>query len=154
MDTEHDSPLTAAGISPTPTRILIWREIAMTDRPFSLSDLETSLDTVDKSTIFRTLSLFLEKNLIHEIDDGSGSRKYCRCTCPGPGPHLSHIHFYCTACHRTYCIKNIAAPRIPMPEGFVTTQASYVLKGLCPKCRHLQMPQEGSNPQDTRPDPS
>ena len=45
----------------------------------SVTDLEDKLDTVDKSTIFRTLTLFLSHHLIHGVDDGSGSLKYAVC---------------------------------------------------------------------------
>ena len=49
------------------------------ERAVSLLDLETLLDTVDKSTISRTIALFLSHHLIHSIDDGSGSLKYAVC---------------------------------------------------------------------------
>lgn len=42
---------------------------------FSLLDLENELDTVDKSTIYRTITL-LAHHLVHGIDDGTGSLKY------------------------------------------------------------------------------
>ena len=38
-----------------------------------------ALDTVDKSTIYRTITLFLAHHLIHGIDDGTGSLKYAVC---------------------------------------------------------------------------
>lgn len=44
-----------------------------------MSELEDALESVDKSTVFRTLSLFAARHLLHEIEDGSGSTKYCIC---------------------------------------------------------------------------
>lgn len=70
---------------------------------FSLLDLENDLDTVDKSTIYRTITLFLTHHLIHAIDDGSGSLKYAVCSndCNCEVDDL-HTHFYCEKCHRTF----------------------------------------------------
>ena len=65
-------------IQPTAIRILVLRTMMQAGRSVSLLDLETMLDTVDKSTIFRTLTLFLSHHLIHSIDDGTGSLQVCR----------------------------------------------------------------------------
>ena len=46
---------------------------------FSLFDLEAELETIDKSTLFRTLTLFQQHLIVHTIDDGSGSLKYSVC---------------------------------------------------------------------------
>ena len=54
-------------IQPTAIRILVLRTMMQAGRSVSLLDLETMLDTVDKSTIFRTLTLFLSHHLIHSI---------------------------------------------------------------------------------------
>ena len=42
-------------IKPTAMRLLIQKAMTRFTRAFSLLDLETELDTVDKSTIFRTV---------------------------------------------------------------------------------------------------
>lgn len=122
-------------IKPTASRLLILREMMRGDEAVSLPDLERYLPTVDKSTISRTLSLFLLHRLIHAIDDGSGALKYAVCD---DGCDCSvdeeHTHFYCENCHRTFCLKHIAVPVVPLPEGFTMHSINYVLKGLCPEC--------------------
>ena len=75
-ENEYISSLKARDIRPTALRVLILRTMAGFDRAFSLADLEEELDTVDKSTLFRTLTLFLAHHLVHGIDDGTGSLKY------------------------------------------------------------------------------
>lgn len=57
-ENEYISSLKARDIRPTALRVLILRTMAGFDRAFSLADLEEELDTVDKSTLFRTLTLF------------------------------------------------------------------------------------------------
>jgi len=46
-------------IKPTAIRLLILKTMMQHKEAFSLLDLENELDTVDKSTIYRTITLFL-----------------------------------------------------------------------------------------------
>jgi Fur family ferric uptake transcriptional regulator len=105
------------------------------DRTFSLSDLEDALPSVDKSSIFRAITLFHEHRLIHSVDDGSGSLKYCICH---NGGHCNleelHCHFYCERCKRTFCLDETHVPLASVPEGFSVRTVSYVMKGICPAC--------------------
>lgn len=100
MKTEDYTPiLESAGIRPTSTRLLIYEAIARNSDTFSLSTLERQLDSIDKSVIFRTLVLFHEHHLIHSVDDGSGSHKYCICHNHGHcHEEEAHCHFYCEIC--------------------------------------------------------
>lgn len=122
-------------IKSTAVRLLILQQMMRGNQAVSLPDLERFLPTVDKSTISRTLSLFLLNGLIHAIDDGSGAMKYavcdddCECV-----PQDEHTHFYCTECHRTFCLKQIAVPKVELPDGFQLKNINYVIKGLCPEC--------------------
>ena len=48
-----------------------------------------------------------------------------------------HPHFYCTRCHRTFCLLDTEVPPIPLPSGFSMDSINYMVKGLCPSCsRH------------------
>ena len=49
-------------IRPTAIRVLVLRTLLEMKQAMSVSDLEAQLDTVDKSTIFRTLTLFLSSD--------------------------------------------------------------------------------------------
>lgn len=126
--------LQEGGVKPTANRILLMREILADPQPFTLSDMEVRLSPMDKSTIFRTLTTFLEHGLIHEVDNGSAAKVYCRCTCSGSHEH-PHIHFTCKSCGRTFCIKGIDTSVLPQPQGFLVEEVNCVMKGLCPKCR-------------------
>ncbi len=123
-------------IKPTAIRLLVLRAMMKSQQTVSLLDIENLLDnTVDKSTISRTLNLFLEHRLIHSVDDGSGSLKYgvCddHCTCEVSN---LHTHFYCEECHRTFCIENEPIPVVKVPNGFTLDSINYVMKGLCAEC--------------------
>lgn len=127
------------GIRPTAVRLLIYQSMSKFHDTFSMADLEYDLDTVDKSTIFRTLEAFAEHHLIHEIEDGSGARKYCVCrnrvNC---GPEELHCHFYCESCHKTFCLDHIHIPSVKYPDGYELHQVEYLMKGICPECRKRQ----------------
>ena len=89
-------------IKPTATRLLILQQMYRGDEMVSLPELERLLPTVDKSTISRSLTLFLLN--------------------------------FCERCRRTFCLKQIHVPVVPLPDGFKLNSINYVLKGLCPEC--------------------
>lgn len=134
-ETIYLNKLAQREIKPTAMRLLILRAMTQFERAFSLLDLETYLDTVDKSTLSRTITLFLKHHLIHSIDDGSGSLKYAVCgsECNCAVDEL-HVHFYCTRCHKTYCLRNIQIPSVSLPQHFTAESMNYVIKGLCDHC--------------------
>lgn len=135
LSAEAEARMCSRGVKPTAVRLLVFSALQATARPVSVSDLETSLQTVDKSTIFRTLTLFLEHHLIHGIEDGSGAVKYELChgewDCSVSDMHL---HFFCERCHRTFCFKDMPIPEVDLPEGFAMHGVNFVIKGLCPDC--------------------
>ena len=123
------------GVKPTSIRELVLKVLLSNQNPSSLAELEAQLETIDKSTIFRTLNLFEKHHLVHAFEDGSGSLKYE--ACPNPYDCLledRHIHFYCTCCKRTLCIPSKRIPLVEMPKGFVTESVNYTIKGVCPQC--------------------
>ena len=66
------------GIKPTANRIVVVRELAKSLRPVTLAELETRILTIDKSNIFRALTLFREHHLVHVIEGGSEGVRYSR----------------------------------------------------------------------------
>ena len=127
--------LAKRNIKPTAMRLLILRTMMQSHQAVSLLDLENKLDTVDKSTIFRTITLFLSHRLVHSIDDGTGSLKYAvcdnECMC---GVEDLHTHFYCEKCHKTFCLENTHIPQVTLPKGFSLQSVNFVLKGVCADC--------------------
>ena len=137
MDSQRSiEVLEKKGVRVTAIRILVMEALLASSRPMSLSDLETVLDTVDKSSIFRTLEVFEKHHAVHSIDDGTGSIRFEVCE-GGTDCTVSdmHTHFYCEKCHRTYCLKDINVPVVNLPEGFEMHSVNYIVKGICPGCR-------------------
>ena len=127
--------LEKAEIKPTANRLLVLRELLSSESPMSLIELETALETLDRSSVLRVLTLLLEHDVIHAIEDGRGVIKYE--ICHGEN-HCSlddmHAHFYCESCHKTFCFEDISAPKINIPSEFQIRSVNYMLKGLCPTC--------------------
>lgn len=131
-----EETLQNAGIRITAVRTMIWKQIRHgIDGNFSLADLEEKLPTVDKSTLFRTLTLFSEAHLLHSVDDGSGSQKYCVCHHDDTRQCTGHVHLTCRVCHKTFCLTDVKIPQVPLPDGFQPEETEYVVKGVCSKCR-------------------
>ncbi len=128
-------------IKPTSVRVLVLNELEHAECALSLTDLEARLVTVDKSSIFRTLTLFLAHHLVHSIEDGSGMLKYalcepdCHCGEEGhEGLDDVHTHFRCEHCGRTFCLRGLPVPPVSLPVGFTLTTANYVITGCCAEC--------------------
>ena len=98
-------------IKPTAPRLLILEQLHRGDEMLSLPRLEQLLPTVDKSYNISH----------HDCEDDHDDEE-------------EHTHFYCTRCHRTFCLKQIHVPAVQLPDGFRLETVNYVLKGLCPEC--------------------
>ena len=124
------------GVKATPNRLLVARALAEAGRPLSLMELEARLETIDKSAIFRTLGTFKEAHLVHALEDSGDGVRYelCHSHHEDHDDDL-HVHFYCTKCHRTFCLENTPIPPVAAPEGYEVKTKSYLLKGVCPECQ-------------------
>ncbi len=131
-----DSKLQSKNIKPTAMRQLVLKVLTKQKKAINLNELEQHFDNVDRSTLFRTLKTFQDNNLIHSIDDGTGSVKYAlcedSCTCE---PEDLHVHFLCQKCGQTFCFKDLPVPQPKLPEGFNFDNANFVVKGTCSSCR-------------------
>lgn len=123
------------GLKETPNRILVLRQLRGACRPLSLSELEAALGTLDKSSIFRVLTLFVAHEVVHAINGMDGMTRYE--ICHGDGhctPADMHPHFYCTSCHRHFCLTDTPLPSLSLPPGFEPHNVSVMIQGLCPEC--------------------
>ena len=103
------------GVKTTANRLIVAKALLTEGRPLSLMELEDKIGTIDKSGIFRSLTLFKEHHLVHAIED-------------------AHVHFFCEKCHRTFCLEDIHIPPVTLPAGYSETTANYLIKGICPQC--------------------
>jgi Fur family ferric uptake transcriptional regulator len=126
---EHD-------IKPTANRIVVAKALASSMNPQSLSELERKIVTIDKSNVFRALTLFKEHHLVHAIEGSSDGTKYELCHSHShEHDDDQHPHFFCEVCQQTYCLEGMEMPTLELPEGFETHTANYIIKGVCPHCK-------------------
>jgi Fur family transcriptional regulator, ferric uptake regulator len=129
--------LSRHGIKPTSNRILVVKALAAEEYPSTLTELENLLLSVDKSGIFRALTLFREHHLVHTIEDGNGGIRYELCMSHSDDDDEDedlHVHFFCERCHRIYCLHDTPVPTIDLPAGFTRQSCNYVVKGICEEC--------------------
>ena len=62
-------------IRPTANRLIIARALSKASHPLSLSDLVQKIPSIDKSGIFRTLTIFRQQHLVHVLEDGGDGVK-------------------------------------------------------------------------------
>ena len=139
MKLDHEtceSLLEAHGIKPTANRIVVVKTLAEAAQPMSLSELEYEILSIDKSGVFRALTLFREHHLVHVLEDGGDGVRYELCYSHDGHEHDDdqHVHFYCEQCHRTFCIHDVPIPAVTLPDGYTLTSINYMAKGLCPAC--------------------
>ena len=136
MTREIETYFEQKGVRPTPNRVLVLRALRAEEHPVTLTDLELTLSPMDKSSIFRVLTLFLEQDIVHAFEDGRGLLNYELCSSKGPCDRQDeHIHFYCESCRQSFCMEDLPLPEMILPEGFTPHSISFVIKGECPGCR-------------------
>lgn len=132
-----DKTLDQLGVRGTPVRYMLYQALEQAQSALSLADLEVELKTVDKSSIFRNLQLFMEVGLIHQIQDGSGIAKYAVSQWKNDERPLNHAHFTCRNCSETICLDEtfLDLSKLTLPKGYQAESYSLVLKGICKHCK-------------------
>lgn len=103
----------------------------------STHEIEAELGQFDRITLYRTLKLFKEKGVLHEIAiAGSSSRlALCEQQCEDINHHHhQHIHFHCKTCSEVYCLDIDEYPEIGL-KGFQIHEIEIQASGICETCR-------------------
>jgi Fur family ferric uptake transcriptional regulator len=102
----------------------------------SQPDLEEVMVDVDRGTLYRILSTFEEKGIIHKVFDLNGTANYalCNSSCEEHHHHDEHLHFNCIVCNNVYCLNDLDLPNLNLPAGFQSLNFSLSATGICPKC--------------------
>ena len=124
------------GIRPTANRLLLVKVLSKAEHPLTMKELEDLVDTIDKSNIFRTLSLFRDQHLVHVLQDGADAVRYELCHSHEEDHDDDlHAHFYCERCKQTFCLNDIPVPQVDLPKGYRLNTINYLIKGICPNCQ-------------------
>ena len=124
------------GIRPTANRLLLVKVLSKAEHPLTMKELEDLVDTIDKSNIFRALSLFRDQHLVHVLQDGADAVRYELCHSHEEDHDDDlHAHFYCERCRQTFCLNDIPVPQVDLPKGYRMNTINYLIKGICPNCQ-------------------
>ena len=122
----------------TPHRMRVLHEITQKDAEISQPDLEKIVGKeIDRVTLYRILSSFEEKGIVHKIFDLNGTATYAICSsdCTADHHHDQHVHFICSICNSVFCLEEISLPKIPVPEKFTLHAIALNAVGLCDNCQ-------------------
>ncbi|MBQ9650396.1 MAG: transcriptional repressor [Prevotella sp.] len=133
---EYEKLLEEHGIKPTANRIVVVRTLAASMQPLSLAELERRIGTIDKSNVFRALTLFREHHLVHAIEGSGDGTHYELChSHDHDHDEDQHPHFFCEVCQQTYCLDYMDMPEPALPPGFEAHAVNFMIKGICPHCK-------------------
>lgn len=109
-----------------------------TEGALSQEQIASSIGDFDRITLYRTLKIFLEKGVLHEvvIPGEEGRFALCDLECSHhEQEHLHHhIHFQCTMCNTVTCIDLPEGIELKLPEHQVN-QWSINAQGYCKTCQ-------------------
>jgi Fur family ferric uptake transcriptional regulator len=88
----------------------------------------------DRTTVFRTLNLFVEKRMILRIPATDGVNRYLL---QQPATFV-HSTFICSRCKKIIPLKNIVPPKVKLPKGFKQQNVDIMVRGLCDSCKSMQ----------------
>ena len=126
--------LKSKGISITPFRIAVLEVFYKYNNAISLSVLSKELKESNRITLYRTLKIYKEKGIIHEIAMGSDEVRYAICSgCATQNHQHQHVHFKCDSCDIVYCLEIETFPVIKA-EGFMFNELEIQSTGVCKEC--------------------
>jgi Fur family ferric uptake transcriptional regulator len=116
----------------TMTRVSVLSFLLQQSRPFTHSEIESQMGTIDSVTLYRVLDWLVERELVHRV--GGDDQTWRFRAGSGHASH-EHAHFQCLQCSEITCFDDIKLPRnISIPAGFSKQQADFFIKGICPQC--------------------
>lgn len=137
-DTFYSEKINAKGIRPSVQRVAIYKYVCehkihpTVDTVYSA--LSPKYPTLSRTTVYNTLHLFSEQNLVQTIKIEDDELRYDADMTP-------HLHFKCTNCGKVFDIFDTES--LPafnakcvslMPQGFAITHLQTNIWGLCPDC--------------------
>jgi Fur family ferric uptake transcriptional regulator len=122
----------------TEIRLKILAFLQNSNKAISQPDLEKEfVKSADRVTLYRILSAFEQKGIIHKIIDLGGVARYAVCNhdvCSENHHHDNHVHFSCSSCGDVLCIESIPIPKIELPKDLIQNKITLSIEGICRKC--------------------
>ncbi|HDR04462.1 MAG TPA: transcriptional repressor [Candidatus Marinimicrobia bacterium] len=127
------------GVRRTRVRSAVFELFGSSDFALSPAEIIAELGgEYDRVTVYRTLSLFLEKGLIHTAYTAPEGNFYALCDlqrCDVSVHHHDHLHFRCHSCGKVYCLESATFTPLQLPEGFSAESMLHLATGICNQCQ-------------------
>ncbi len=126
----------------TESRRILVRHIFDTHKHFDadelVADLQRAGRRVSRATVYRTLRLLVEANLLREL------RLTNRSAYEHDYGYPSHDHLHCTACNTVVEFRNDEIQRlreaVSLEHGFRAAGHRFIITGICPACNRARSP--------------
>lgn len=117
-------------IIPTTARRKILEIFLSTPHALTQKELQLKINgSCDRATIYRTLNLFLEKNILHSILAGGAATRFTLKKQPD-----RHPHFRCIRCGDVSCLTGLTTEIPELPEGYSLIESRLLITGICNEC--------------------
>lgn len=129
--------LQSHGLRRTIIRTQILELFMKNSHAMSAADLLEQMDSSqDRVTVYRALTSFEKKGILHKASEDGQGIKYALCnhSCPDESHTEKHAHFVCDECHHTYCLEKVTVPEINLSDSFKVNAVNYTLSGICKDC--------------------
>ncbi|HBQ85755.1 MAG TPA: transcriptional repressor [Syntrophomonas sp.] len=94
-------------------------------------ELKAEIPTLSKTTLYNTLSLFVDKKIVSLITIEENEARYDADT-------SLHGHFKCNRCGKVYDIRlNISSFNFAELDNFEVAESQIYFQGLCPPCQKI-----------------
>lgn len=119
----------------TQPRLLVLEILDQNNHAVSQPFLEKILlKQVDRVTLYRVLSIFEQKGVVHKIIGHKGTINYALCTnCTHEHHNDQHLHFNCIKCDKIFCLA-VNVPTVEMPLGYQIHSFNHLAQGICQSC--------------------
>lgn len=127
--------LRAHDIKPSHHRLMVYQYLVNNKNHPTVDtiyqELVEEIPTLSKTTIYNTLDLFVEKNIVLLLTIEENETRYDADT-------SLHAHFKCRKCREVYDIwGSLDEINLSRLENYVIEESHLYFKGLCPKCHKL-----------------
>lgn len=129
--------LQSNGLKKTVPRLRVLEILNSRKMATSQPDLEMLIGKeIDRVTLYRTLTTFEDKGIVHKIIDINGKANYALCSssCTSHKHDDQHLHFNCLMCKNLFCLPEQVLPTFDVPNGFAVKKFECLISGVCSDC--------------------
>ncbi len=128
-----------AGLHRTSQRVAVLCMLISAENPLTgtciFNTISMGHQKVNKATVYRILSSFMDKSIIRRIPTGEGTNYYEMACRHNP----VHAHFYCRLCKKMFCLEPLTLSQawewVANPDGFKIEDLNLNITGICNHCQ-------------------